>query len=324
MSSGNEGTNALRAMSAGLAEAVRKAASSVVLVRSGHGYPGSGVAYTQDLILTSNHAVADTAEVALADGRTLAATVVGRDRISDLALLRLEEAAATPATPTPEEPAVGELVLALARPTEEGIQASLGVVGVARGHYEGWPGMALEEVMRTDATMFAGYSGGPLVDAEGRVVGINTFGSRPGFARMGSSLTIPVRRAWEIAAKLREQGSLKRGYLGIRSQAIELPEGAGVEGSQTTGLLIVGVEKDSPAQAGGLLVGDILFSFGGTPVEDHEDLLVQLASGVAGAPVSLRVIRAGKPVELSVTPADAAAAEARGEGEQARRRHRRG
>jgi S1-C subfamily serine protease len=317
MASGKDSTNVLRAVSSGLAEAVKKAAGSVVLVRSGHGYPASGVAYAPELILTSNHAVGETTTVTLADGRALTATVAGRDRPSDLALLRLEEAAVSPADPAAVQPEVGELVLALARPTQEGIQASLGVVGIARGHYEGWPGMSLEEVMRTDAAMFPGFTGGALVDTEGRLVGVNSFGSRSG-ARSGSCLTVPVRRAWEIAQRLKEQGSMKRGYLGVRSQVVELPEGTAVEDAQQTALLIVGVEKDSPAHAGGLMVGDILVSFGGATVQDHEDLLVQLSSGVAGTAVKVRIVRAGKPVELSLTPSDVAEEEGR------REHHRRG
>jgi S1-C subfamily serine protease len=166
--------------------------------------------------------------------------------------------------------------------------------------------------------MFPGFTGGALVDADGRLVGVNTFGSRPGPSRPGSCLTIPVNRAWEIAERLRDQGSLKRGYLGIRSQVIELPEAAAGQTAQETALLIVGVEKNSPADAGGLIVGDILVSFAGAAVRNHEDLLVQLASGVAGTAVTMRILRAGQPVELSVTPSDVA------EQEGPRERHRHG
>ena len=306
MASVNTSKNPLREVSQGLAAAAKKAAAYTLLVRGGYGYPASGVAYSRDLVLTADHVVEETATVMLPDGRSIGATVVGRDGPSGLALLKLEEPAATPAVIAPQPPEVGEMVLALARPTEEGVQASLGVVSIARGRYEGLPGMAIEEVMRADVAVFPGYSGGPLVDTEGRVVGVNAFGSRGGGGRAGVSLTIPVARAWEIAGRLKEQGSLKRGYLGIRSQSVEIPQSAQPAGEQRTGLLVMGIEKGSPAEAAGLLVGDILMSFASSPISDHEDLLRLLAAGTAGSPAALQVARAGKAATLTVTPADAA------------------
>jgi S1-C subfamily serine protease len=285
----------LREFSQGLAEAVQIGAQATVLVNAREGYPASGVAYKPDRVLTSNHAVQrdDQITVALPDGKEIKATLAGRDPGSDLALLRLEEAVAAPGTTAEEKPEVGQLVLALARPTDEGIQASLGVVGIAGGRYQVRRGGFIEGVMRTDAAAFPGFAGGPLIDTEGRILGINTFGFR-----FGTSLTVTAERAWEIAEKLEREGTVKRGYLGIRSQRADLPDTVSKK-TQETGLLIVGLEKGSPADKSGLLVGDILTGIDGAPIEDHDGLL-GLLRDLAGKTAKIELARAGKIQELNV------------------------
>jgi S1-C subfamily serine protease len=148
--------------------------------------------------------------------------------------------------------------------------------------------------MRTDAAAFPGFAGGPLVDTDGKLMGINTFG-----LRFGSSLTIPARRALEIAEKLDREGSFKRGYLGIRSQASELPSGVSLGREQETGLLVVGLEEHSPAAQGGLLVGDIVVGVDGSPSADHRELLAALADK-AGQTLTVEIVRGGKPARLQV------------------------
>jgi S1-C subfamily serine protease len=120
---------------------------------------------------------------------------------------------------------------------------------------------------------------------------------------MGASLTIPAKLAWQIAKALQEHGSVKRGYLGVRSQQVELEDEArrSLKREQATGLLIMGVEKNSPASAAGLIVGDVIVGFAGQPVDDHDDLLLQLNSGVVGKAVDLEILRGGKPQTLKLT-----------------------
>jgi S1-C subfamily serine protease len=192
-------------------------------------------------------------------------------------------------------------VLALGRPSEEGIQASLGVIGIAAGRYIGFYGAPVEGVMRSDATRFPGFAGGPLVDVEGRVVGVNTFGPR-----FGSSLTIPAAAAWDTAARLEQGLGARRGYLGVRSQPAEIPSSVSLGRDQDTGLLVVGVEMGSPADSAGLMVGDLIAGLDGEPVPDHHALVARLDSGVAGRQVEVEVVRGGRVERIALTPGAAA------------------
>jgi S1-C subfamily serine protease len=284
-----------------LTEAVEIGAEATVQVRARRGYAASGVAYRADRVLTANHAVEQNEgiTVVLPDGKEIGASLAGRHPRSDLALLRLDEAAAVPGAVTEEESVVGQIVLALARPTDEGIQASLGIVGIAGGRYQPWRGGSIEGVIRSDAVQFPGFAGGPLVDTDGKIVGINCFGFR-----FGSSITIPVKRAWEIAERLEKEGSVKRGYMGVRTQIVDLPDSLIEEGRQEAGLLIVGLEKGGAAEQAELLVGDILVGLQGNAIDDHRSL-IQMMEDRAGKRVSLQIVRAGKVQDLSLTLGEA-------------------
>jgi len=159
-------------------------------------------------------------------------------------------------------------------------------------------GGLLEQYLRTDAIPYPGFSGGPLVDAAGRVVGINT----SGLAR-GASLAIPAALAWGLAETLEKHGHIRRGYLGVRSQPVSIPaaQQSSLGREQSSGLLLVGVESGSPAEAGGLLVGDIIVSIGGKPVNDPDELVASLAGPVVGVPTPVEVLRGGRPETLGVT-----------------------
>ena len=290
--------NTLSNFSNSLAEAAEKAGRSTVLVNARRRLPATGIAFAPDLILTAEHVVQrdEDISVVLPDGNELPAKVAGRDPGSDLAVLRLEKAAATPAETTLETK-VGQIVLALGRPSPDGIEASLGVVSAISGPVRTPRGL-LEATYRTDTTPYPGFSGGPLVDAEGRVLGLNT----SGFGR-GSSITIPAGVAWKIAEELATHGSIKRGYLGIRSQPVELDSAAqtSLKREQATGLLIVGIENGSPAQAGGLLVGDILVGLNNHPISDPDELFATLSGEVVGKPAPVEILRGGQPKTISVT-----------------------
>jgi len=288
-------SNTLTDFSNGLTAAVEKAGASTVLVDARKRYPASGIAYAEDLVLTADHVVTrDEIKVLLPDGRSLGATVAGRDPGSDLALLRLAEKALTPAK-TSGDVKVGQLVLALGRPNSAGVQASWGIVTAISGPARTHRGGLLDEYIQTETTPYPGFSGGPLVNTEGEVLGLNTSGLTP-----GSSLTIPVKGAWRIADELAKHGSVKRGYLGVRTQPVELPEGA-LKREQKTGLLVLWLEENGPAQKGGLFVGDTLVAIGGQPVSDPDDLFAALNSETVGKPVAVEVLRGGKPATVNVT-----------------------
>jgi S1-C subfamily serine protease len=289
--------NELIDLSDAMAQAVEKAAGSTLMVDARRRLPASGIAIKKDLVLTANHIVQrdEDIKVTLPDGTELSAEVAGRDPGSDLCLLRLPEEAAQPAQ-TNGEPVVGQLALALGRPSTEGIQASFGIVSAFGGPVHTRRGGTLEQYIRTDAIPYPGFSGGPLINAEGLVIGLNTSG-----LGHGNSIAIPIEYALKIAGWLEEHGSIKRGYLGISSKVVDLPDKADLDREQNTGLLVFGLEEDSPAAAAEVMTGDIVVGFNDRPITDHETLFAAMTGEVVGQPAPLEVLRGGKPETLEVT-----------------------
>lgn len=289
----------LAQVSDGLAAAVEKAAASTVMVNGRRRIPASGIAWETGVIVTADHVIErEEVEVVLPDGTKLPASIAGRDAGSDVAVLKVDGATMTAAARAPEGSArVGSLVLAVGRPTPEGPMASLGVVGAIGGPWRTFRGTEVEGYLRTDTTFYPGFSGGPLVDAEGRVVGMNT--SRLG---RGAGLTVPVGALARIAADLLAGGKVRRAYLGVSSQVARLPAAlAGLVAGRETGLLIVAVETGSPAETAGILLGDILVEFGGEAITDTDSLQGQLGPGRIGQATPVSVLRGGELKTLSVS-----------------------
>jgi S1-C subfamily serine protease len=295
-----EENNLLSSLSKAMADAVEIGGSGTVLLNARRRFPASGVLYEADLILTASHVIEreDDIPVVLADGSELTADLLGRDPGSDLAVLRLGSAVTSPAEFTPQDARVGQLVLALGRPTPEGIQASLGVVSAVAGPVHTRRGGLLERHIRTDAIPYPGFSGGPLIDSAGHVLGVNTSG-----LTRGASIAIPSGLALQIAQSLVEHGSVKRGYLGVRSQPVEIPQHQqdALGRQQASGLLLVGIERKSPAEEAGLMVGDILVGFAGAPVADPDELFTHLTGEVVGSPTVVEIVRAGTLENVTVT-----------------------
>jgi S1-C subfamily serine protease len=292
-------TNALTDFSNGLTAAVEKAGASTILVDARKRYPASGIAYAEDLVLTADHVVTreEDIKVLLPDGKSLSATIAGRDPGSDLALLRLAEKVLTPA-PTSDSIKVGQLVLALGRPSSAGMQASWGIVTAINGPTRTFRGGLLDEFIQTETTPYPGFSGGPLVNSEGEVLGLNTSG-----LTRGSSLTIPVKAAWRLADALAKHGSVKRGYLGVRTQPVDVPDAArqALKREQSHGLLVLWLEEGGPAEKAGILVGDILVAVSGQAVGDADDLFSALNGDVVGKSIAVEVLRGGRPETVTVT-----------------------
>lgn len=296
-------SNILVDLSNSLAAATEKAGKSTVLVNARRRMPASGIAFAADLILTANHVVEIDEEISvtLFDGSEVPAKLAGRDPGTDLAVLRLDISTGSMTNALiPAEVAadakVGQFVLALGRPSTEGIEASLGVISAISGPAR-TPQGTLERFYRTDTTPYPGFSGGPLVDAEGKIVGLNT----SGFGR-GVAITIPANLAWKVAEQLATHGSVKRGYLGVRSQIVEIPSAAqkALKREQATGLLIIGVETDSPAEKANLTVGDILVGFESQPITDHDELFAHLAGDVVGKESTFEILRGGQPQPVKI------------------------
>ncbi|HUF39080.1 MAG TPA: trypsin-like peptidase domain-containing protein [Anaerolineales bacterium] len=293
-------THTFKDLSNGFADAVESAGPGVALVNGRRRFPASGLVISPGQVLTADHVVEreEDITVRLADGRELAASIAGRDPGSDLALLKLETEAGESIRPGEAQARVGELVLALGRPSPAGVQASLGVVSAVRGAVRVHGGrrrrwkwsMTNELFIHTDAIPYPGFSGGPLINSAGEVLGLNTSG-----LAHGMSLAIPIARALELAVMLAEHGSVRRGYLGIRSQNTPLDEKqqAALGREQEAGLLIVWVEEGSPAGQAGLIVGDILVGLDGEPVDDHGSLQDGLSGDLVDRAVQVDLLRGG-------------------------------
>jgi len=294
-----EHTDTLAGLSNGMADAVENVATAVVRVNGRRRHSGSGVVFAQNMVLTASHVLEreEDLSVETADGRTLSARFAGRDHSTDLAVLNVGGLDIDPATPAAGDARVGQISLAVGRDSRgEGPRATLGVVSAVGGPVRSRRGPRVERYIQTDATPYPGFSGGPLIDARGDVLGILV----SGWGR-GAAFAIPADIAWRTAGTLSERGSVKRGYLGILSQPVRLPNGQSLGLTQRGGLLVVGVEDGSPAGRGGLIVGDILATLDGQPIEDTEDLLVLLAGDRVGRSVPVKLVRGGELTEVEIT-----------------------
>lgn len=282
------------------ADAVEYAAGYTVLVDARKRLPASGVAFAADLIITADHAVEreENIRVGLADGSLHPAALAGRDPSSDLALLRLEKPLLQPARRAEKEGRVGQMAVTVARPTLESVQAGLAMISAAGGPVRTMRGGLLRQYFRLDATAYPGYSGGALVDLSGGVLGINTSGLGGGVF-----LAIPAAVAWETAALLAQHGRIRRGYLGVRSQPVEIPESLRplLQREQTHALLLVAVDGATPAAEAGLMVGDLLTAIAGQPVADADDLVAALSAGRVSVPTAVEILRGGSRLEVTVS-----------------------
>jgi serine protease DegQ len=287
--------NAAQDLQNALADAVDLVAASVVRVEPARGRPVSGLVWsTAGLIVTSAHALdrEETLSVALESGETRAATLVGADFASDIALLRVEGRALT----TPERAPAdalrrGHLVLALSRPGRT-VRCNLGVVSALADEWRAPGGSKIERYIQSSVAIEAGFSGGPLIDVAGRLIGLNSAA-----LLRSTPLSVPVSTIERVAVALLDRGSVERGYLGVSSVPARLP----VSSEQRIGLLVTGVQPGGPAEQSGLLLGDVMLSLGGQQLENIGDLQAALEDQAARSAV-LQILRAGAPKELTVTP----------------------
>ncbi|HEY7711487.1 MAG TPA: trypsin-like peptidase domain-containing protein, partial [Candidatus Entotheonella sp.] len=227
----------------------------------------------------------------------VAATLVGRDPTTDVAVLRAQTAGLTPPAWAEVEANrlhVGHLVLAVGRPGRT-VQATLGVIHALGNSWRTPAGGSIDRYVQTDVVMYPGFSGGPLLNAAGEVVGMNTSG-----LLRDASLTVPVPTLRRVVEMLLAHGRIRRGVLGVSTQPVRLPAALAASLGQETGLLLTAVEPAGPADQGGLLLGDTLVGLDGQPVRQHDDLLALMASDRIGATVPVRIIRGGQVQELQV------------------------
>ena len=278
-------------LSNALTGAVASAARSVLAVHGRPRLPSTGVHWRPGLVVTASHTVDANRDITLTtpDGRDVPAQLTGRDPGLDVAVLRADLGSLPVAELAPDvELRIGHLVLALGA----GPRASAGIVSAldTRG------GRA--ETMAVDLTLYPGFSGGPLIDVLGRVVGITTSGPARHL-----QYAIRAEAVTRLADHVVQRGRIPRAYLGVGTQAVALPEALrerlGL--AQRTAVIIVNVRPDSPAAAAGLIIGDIVVSIEGAPIAEPEDLVSALTPERVGQAVAVRLVRGGEPRELSVT-----------------------
>ncbi|HEX4603903.1 MAG TPA: trypsin-like peptidase domain-containing protein [Candidatus Angelobacter sp.] len=283
-----------------LADVSASVGKSVVGVQ-GTRHPSSGIVIASDAVLAASHAVRrdDEITVVTAPGQRLSARVSGRDPSTDLAVLRLEQKIDAPIArwASTENLRVGELVLALARTRRGHVVASSGVLsGLINGPMRTWRGGEIDQFIRPDLNLYPGFSGGPLVNSQGGLLGMNTAGLHR------SGITVPSATVQRIAAELLEKGGVQRPYLGLAMQAVPLPESlrASLNLTASEGLLVAHVEPGSPAEKSGILLGDVLIKIADQPVADTGAVQNILRGHKAGDSVAVSLVRGGAMLALTV------------------------
>jgi S1-C subfamily serine protease len=286
-------------LSDGLAAAVETAGASVIHMETRRRLSATGIVWSADgVVVTANHVVDrdDNLSFGLPGGQVVPAKLIGRDPSTDLAVLRAPDVKLVPPTwADPDVMRVGHLVLALGRPGKQ-VMATLGVISALEDGAQMPGGMPLDRFIQTDVVMYPGFSGGPLVGVSGKVLGLNT----SALVR-GISLTIPVTTIRRVVETLLTHGKMRRGFLGVGAQTVRLPSSLVEQLQQETGLLVISVEPGSPAEKGGLFMGDTLVSLDDRALRDPDDLIGMLSSDKIGKAITLRLARGGQLQEVKVT-----------------------
>jgi len=305
METNNAETNKpLGALSRQMAQAVERVSPSIVAVDARPRVRTSGVIWRPDVVVSTNHTIRRNEEitVALQDGQQIKATVAGRDTGTDLAVLRIEKNEG--AGPTAEFADVstlnvGNLVLAAGRiDPERGVTAGLGIVAFLGDKWRTWRGGEIDRLIRTDISIFIGYSGGALLNTEGQVLGINT----TGLAR-GAGLTIPASTVNRVVDQLLQHGRVARPYLGVGMHPVALPDKLREKFNlpAATGLMMLSVEADAPADKAGITIGDLMLALDNTPTADTDDVQTILTGRQVGDVVRAKLLRGGEVMEVEIT-----------------------
>ena len=291
--------DALQAYSEAMADLVAHAGEHTVRVEARRRLPASGVAWSSDgLIITSHHVVRrdDNIFVGLPDGSRVAATLIGRDPGTDIAVLRADTSTlAVPAWVESDGLRVGQLVLAAARPRQN-LQATQGIVSALGAPWRGRGGRTGARFVQTDVLMYPGFSGGPLVTASGALAGINSSA-----LRQGISITVPSEILAQVVNTLLTHGRMPRGYFGVGIQPVRLADGLRESLDQETGLMVMSVEANGPAAAAGLAQGDVIVALDGEPTGHLDALQALLAGDRVGATVPVQFVRGGQVQTADVT-----------------------
>ncbi len=291
----------LKSLSDATTALVQKLAKSVVSVNARMSRGTGVVLDKQGYIVTCNHVLQGCNTVRVGQGeKTFDALVVGTDAYNDMALLKTEQGNFEPIElGNSDNLNTGQFALALANPfNRKQPTATTGIITNPDSTIRGFRGTAMENVIATDAKLNPGFSGGPLVDAEGKLIGINT-------AYVWSrGIAIPVNKVKTITDRLLTGGKIRKAYLGLVANTVMIPPEIQAEAGidQETGVMVFQVELGAPAKKAGLTMGDVIVAFNGKPVTDFYDLPRLLSEDVAGKKTTLTIIREEKLLELNITP----------------------
>ena len=294
--------NTWTSLSNEIAAAVEKAAPSIVQVH-GHRRVAAGLVIADNLIATPASTNDDTVAVLTGDpstplgagNQTAEGAVLGRIGNLGLTVVRVE-GLNRPALAAAKEPTPGQLGVAVGRTWSGGVMAALAPIAVVGGPLRTGRTGSIDRVIRIQQPPHGALNGGALINAEGQALGIIT-----SLAIRGTTVVVPASIAWAAAAKVASEGGVKQGFLGVSSMAVSLPDRQRAGRSQTSGLLISQVAANSPAESGGLLVGDVIVGFGGDAIEDAESLVTRLRGKKVGTAVPITVIRGAAAVDVTVT-----------------------
>lgn len=291
-------SSSLTALSEQLADAVAQAGTAIVAVHARPRLPSTGVHWRDGIIVTTEGTVRRDSgiKVTLPDGPEIPAELAGRDRGTDVAVLRIEPGR-LPVAPHGDNAALrpGHLVLALSRLGAGSPRAAFGAVSTTGGRWRCWKGGEMDRLLQSDLELYPGFGGGPLVDASGRIHGVNSGGlSRP------LATTIPTATVNRVVEQLLARGYVARGWLGVAMAPVRFDTATRGRLGLPGGLVVLSVEPDGPAAVGGLLVGDIVVRLDGKQMEDTDDVMERLAGDVVGTTIKLDLVRGGQRAEAEV------------------------
>lgn len=282
-----------------LANAVERAGNSVIAVLDGGREGVSGTIWREGFAVTAEHTIRsyDEVNVVLPSGKQTKATVAGRDPGTDVALLKIDGLSTPDVRRDDVQTRVGDIVLCVGRRGLDGLATTHGIISATGGPWRTWQGARVDRWLRLDLNPFTGFSGGPIVNAAGDVLGIATSGPRR------SVVTIPSSTVNRVVDQLVRRGTVGRGYLGIGVQPVVLPASArqAIGTQAERGLLVITVAPGSAAEQSQILLGDIVITVDGSPVGHIRDLQPALDPENVGKSVVLEIVRGGKLVKTSAT-----------------------
>src|SRR5438067_1774359 len=302
--SAQKSESTLSELSSQLAAAVENAGNSIVAIHARRRIPSSGIVWRDGIVVSASHTVRrdDDIPIALPNGESVVAKIAGRDSATDLIALRVDSDISKYVAPRADLSAlrVGSLVLAVGRPGRN-VSASFGIVSAVGEGWRTWQGARVDRVLRLDLAIYDGFSGGPLVDASGGVLGVNN----SALAR-GTPMALPASAVDRVLDELLERGHVRRAFIGVAVHPVAL-SAALVKQHQLpheTALVVMSVAEGAPAEKAGVFVGDVLVEANGQSLRRPTDLLDALSGVREGDSLQLKLLRGGSLKSVSVTPAD--------------------